>query len=41
MGGESCELDVTDFPDLDRRMFRQPKGVEIFKLGDGKPFESL
>jgi len=41
MGGESRELDVTDFPDLDRRMFRQPKGVEISKLSDGKPFEPL
>jgi uncharacterized cupin superfamily protein len=41
MGGESRELDVTDFPDLDRRMFRQRKGVEICKLSDGKPFESL
>jgi uncharacterized cupin superfamily protein len=41
MGGESRELDIADFPDLDRRMFRHPKGVEISKLSDGKPFESL
>ena len=41
MGGESRELDVSDFPDLDRRMFRHAKGVEIFKLSDGKPFEAL
>jgi uncharacterized cupin superfamily protein len=41
MGGESRDLEVTDFPDLARRMFRHPKGVEIFKLSDGKPFEPL
>lgn len=41
MGGESREMDVADFPDLGKRMFRHPKGVEIFDLKDGKPFGPL
>jgi uncharacterized cupin superfamily protein len=38
MGGESREIDISDFPDLGKRMFRHPKGVEIYELEDGKPF---
>lgn len=38
MGGESRELDVADFPDLGKRMFRHAKGVDIYDLADGKPF---
>ena len=41
MGGESRELDVADFPDLGRRMFRHAKGVEVFELGAGKPIEAV
>jgi hypothetical protein len=41
MGGESRELDVVDFPDLGRRMFRHAKGAEIFELGAGKPIEAF
>jgi uncharacterized cupin superfamily protein len=37
MGGESNELDVADFPDLGRRMFRHAKGVEVFDLQEAKP----
>ena len=37
MGGESRELDVADFPDLGRRMFRHAKGVEVFELQAAKP----
>jgi uncharacterized cupin superfamily protein len=37
MGGESRELDVADFPDLGRRMFRHAKGVEVFDLSEAKP----
>lgn len=38
MGGESRDTEVADFPDHGKRMFRHPKGVEIFELKDGKPF---
>jgi uncharacterized cupin superfamily protein len=38
MGGESREIEIADFPDLGKRMFRQPKGVEIYELKAGKPF---
>jgi uncharacterized cupin superfamily protein len=41
MGGENLELDVADFPDLGKRMFRHPKGVEIFDLSDARPFAPL
>jgi uncharacterized cupin superfamily protein len=41
MGGESRALDVADFPDLRRRMFRHEQGVEVFDLGDGKPLEAV
>jgi uncharacterized cupin superfamily protein len=41
MGGENREIDVADFPDLGKRMFRHQKGVEIFDLEDGKPFGPL
>src|SRR4029078_4804840 len=37
MGGESRELDVADFPDLGRRMFRHAKGVEGFDLNAATP----
>lgn len=38
MGGENRDVDISDFPDLGKRMFRHPKGVEIFELGDAKSF---
>ena len=38
MGGESREIDIADFPDIGKRMFRHPKGVEIYDLTAGKPF---
>ena len=37
MGGENRELDVADFPDLGKRMFRHAKGVEMFELSEAKP----
>ena len=37
MGGESRGLDVADFPDLGRRMFRHARGVEVFELSAAKP----
>jgi uncharacterized cupin superfamily protein len=39
MGGEHRDVEIADFPELGRRMFRHPKGVEIYDLADGKPFE--
>jgi uncharacterized cupin superfamily protein len=41
MGGENREIDVADFPDLGKRMFRHQKGVEVFDLEDGEPFGPL
>jgi uncharacterized cupin superfamily protein len=38
MGGEHADIEVADFPDLDRRMIRRGKEVEIFKLSDARPF---
>jgi uncharacterized cupin superfamily protein len=41
MGGENRDIDVADFPDLGKRMFRHPKGVEIYNLDAGKTFGPL
>lgn len=41
MGGESLDVEVADFPDLDRRMVRRGKEIEIFRLSDAKPFGTL
>jgi uncharacterized cupin superfamily protein len=41
MGGENRDIDVADFPDLGKRMFRHPKGVEIYDLDAGKTFGPL
>ncbi len=41
MGGENRDIDVADFPDLGKRMFRHPKGVEIYDLNAGKTFGPL
>jgi uncharacterized cupin superfamily protein len=41
MGGENRALDVADFPDLGKRMFKHPKGVEIFDLKDAQAFGPL
>jgi uncharacterized cupin superfamily protein len=38
MGGETRELDIADFPDLGKRMFRHARGVEIFDLKDARAF---
>jgi uncharacterized cupin superfamily protein len=37
MGGENLPMDVVDFPALNKRMFRQPKGVDIVDLDQAKP----
>ena len=41
MGGENREVEISDFPDLGKRMFRHPKGVEIFDLENARPFGPL
>jgi len=41
MGGENRDIDVADFPDLGKRMFRHPKGVEIYDLDAGKTLGPL
>ena len=41
MGGEHLPADVADFPDLRKRMFRHPKGGDVFDLDDAKPFGPL
>ena len=41
MGGEHADMEVADFPDLDRRMIRRGKEIEIFKLSDAKPFGQI
>ncbi|MEM6702426.1 MAG: cupin domain-containing protein [Acidobacteriota bacterium] len=38
MGGESKEIEIADFPDLDKRMIRRGPEIEIYKLSDAKPF---
>lgn len=41
MGGENLPMDIADFPDLNKRMIRHAKGVEIYDLDAGKPFGPL
>ena len=41
MGGEHHDTEIADFPELGRRMFRHPKGMDIYDLEDGKPFGPL
>ena len=38
MGGENREVEIADFPELGKRMFRHAKGVEIFDLAEAQPF---
>ena len=37
MGGENREIDVADFPELGKRMFRHAKGVDVFDLENAQP----
>lgn len=37
MGGEHRDVDVVDFPDLGKRMFRHKKGVDVVDLKDVTP----
>jgi uncharacterized cupin superfamily protein len=38
MGGEQREAEVATFPGLGRKMVRVGESVEIFEIGDAKPF---
>jgi uncharacterized cupin superfamily protein len=38
MGGESRELEVSDFPDLGRIMVRRGEQIDTFDVKDAKPF---
>ena len=39
--GNVVEIDIADFPDLGKRLFRHPKGVEIYDLDAGKTLGPL
>ena len=41
MGGENKEHDVADFPDLGKRVFKHPKGADVFDLNAALPFGPL
>lgn len=41
MGGENRDVEVADFPDLGKRMFRYPKGLDIYDLADSQMFGPL
>lgn len=41
MGGENRDVEIADFPELGKRMFRHAKGVDIFDLDAGNPFGPL
>ena len=41
MGGEHRDIDVVDFPDQGKRLFRHPKGTEIVDLAAVRPFGPL
>lgn len=41
MGGETRDVEVVDFPDLGKRMFRQPKGMDIYDTNSASPFGPL
>jgi uncharacterized cupin superfamily protein len=41
VGGENRDVEIADFPDLGKRMFKHPKGVDIFDLENAQPFGPL
>lgn len=40
VGGENLDVEIVDFPYLERRMLRQGDSVEIYNFSDAKPFEA-
>jgi uncharacterized cupin superfamily protein len=41
MGGENRSFEISDFPQLDRRMVRIGEQVQVYSLSDAKPFGPL
>ena len=41
MGGENHEVEIADFPTLDKRMIRRGTEVDIYTLSQARPFEPL
>lgn len=41
MGGEALDMDVADFPRLDKRMLRRGQNVEIYDMADARDFGPL
>jgi uncharacterized cupin superfamily protein len=41
MGGENREVDVADFPDHGKRVFKHARGADVFDLKDAVPFGPL
>ena len=40
MGGEHRQFEIADFPTLDRRIIRRGSEIDVYKLSDGKPFDT-
>lgn len=38
MGGEARELEIAEFPRLNKRMIRRPDGIDIYPLDGAEPF---
>ncbi|MEB3278127.1 MAG: cupin domain-containing protein [Lyngbya sp.] len=41
VGGENLEIEIAEFPKLQKRMLRRGNTVEIYDYSDAKPFEAL
>jgi uncharacterized cupin superfamily protein len=41
MGGETLEVEVAEFPRLEKRMLRRGDAIEIYDFSDAKPFGAL
>lgn len=41
MGGENLDVEIAEFPRLQKRMLRRGNSVEIYDVSDAKPFEKL
>lgn len=41
IGGENREVEIADFPDLGKRVFKHARGADVFDLKDAAPFGPL
>ncbi len=41
MGGENLDVEIADFPHLEKRMVRTQKSIDIFDIAEAKPFGPL